>query len=382
MNQNDLIDIRRLLHQNAELSCQEAKTARLVQNILQNAHPDAIVNNIAGNGIAAVFNGKGDGQTVLFRCELDALTIPESIQTPHGSTNDGVSHKCGHDGHMAIMLGLAHRLSENPPDKGQVVLLFQPAEETGEGAQLVIDDETFQKHVPQPDYVFALHNLPGYPLGEIVVRDDVFASASIGMIVDLEGATSHAAEPQEGRSPAMALSQIIQGLSAAPQFYTALHEACQVTIIHAHLGEIAFGTSPGYGQVSATLRSHSTDVLEKIKQVCVRIVENIAKAYELDYSIQWREEFLATVNQKRAVEIIKASAGECKFAITEPNTPFPWSEDFGRFMNMYKGALFGLGAGKNQPALHHPDYDFPDELIETGVNIFEAILHRTVKEDG
>ena len=115
-----------------------------------------------------------------------------------------------------------------------------------------------------PDYVFALHNLPGFDLGTIILSDTRFASASCGLAIYLKGATSHAAQPEAGRSPALAVAELIQTLSSLPQFHTALDETAQATIIHAKLGEIAFGTSPGEGTVMATLRSHSQKTMDKM----------------------------------------------------------------------------------------------------------------------
>jgi len=146
---------------------------------------------------------------------------------------------------MAIVAGLAERLHTHRPESGSVILLFQPAEETGEGADRVLSDSKFDQI--QPDYVLALHNLPGYPLGQIIVREGVFASASSGLRIHLKGKTSHAAEPETGNSPALAVAQLIQVLSSIPQYYTSLHEPAQATVIHAKVGDVAFGTSPGEG---------------------------------------------------------------------------------------------------------------------------------------
>lgn len=376
MNDNQLKVIRRLLHQNAELSGNENYTAEIIQNALKQTNPDRLVKNIGGNGIAAIYSSEQIGLTVVFRCEMDALPISETIELDHKSKKIGISHKCGHDGHIAIMLGFAQCLAEKPPESGKVVLLFQPAEETGKGARLVLDNDEFQKIVPNPDFVFALHNIPGHPLGQVIVRENTFASASVGLSIDLIGSTSHAAEPHKGRSPALAIAQIIEGLSSASQFHTALHEASKITVIHARLGEVAFGTSPGFGQVMATLRSHSVEVLERLKLVCERLVENIAKAYELDYKILWQEEFPATVNNAKAVRLITDSAKKLNLPIHLLPDPFPWSEDFGHFTDVYTGAMFGLGAGEDHAALHHPTYDFPDELIGTGIAMFEEIMRQ------
>ena len=239
------VELRKQFHRLPELSGQEKNTSKTIVSFLEYCKPDKIVTGIGGYGIAAVFSGSRKGQRVMVRCELDALPIPETLDIPHRSEAMGVSHKCGHDGHMAIVAGLAERLHTHRPESGSVILLFQPAEETGEGADRVLSDSKFDQI--QPDYVLALHNLPGYPLGQIIVREGVFASASSGLRIHLKGKTSHAAEPETGNSPALAVAQLIQVLSSIPQYYTSLHEPAQATVIHAKVGDVAFGTSPGEG---------------------------------------------------------------------------------------------------------------------------------------
>jgi amidohydrolase len=273
---------------------------------------------------------------------------------------------------MAIVLGLASVLRALPPRKGSAVLLFQPAEEIGKGAGRVIEDSKFAEITP--DCSFALHNLPGFAQHRIIVREGFFAAASRGLIVRLRGATSHAAEPEKGNSPTMAVAQLINGLSAMPQFHTELHQASKVTVIHARLGEIAFGTSPGEAEVMATLRTYDQGVMETLSAKCVDLAGGIARANGLEYEIGWDEEFPATINDAGCAQVIKKCASRLNLDIYEPERPFPWSEDFGNFTSLCPGALFGLGAGENHPVLHHPTYDFPDEVIDTGVKMFEGVI--------
>lgn len=367
-----LISVRKALHQRAELSGQEEKTAAYVQQLLADCQPDHLLTGLGGHGLAAIFEGKNEGPGILLRADLDALPIPETLDMAHGSGTPDVAHKCGHDGHMTILIGVARRLAERRPPRGQVILLFQPAEEIGQGARWVLDDPTFQDI--QPDYVFALHNLPGFETGAVVLRRQTFASASKGMIIRLTGATSHASQPESGHSPALAVAQLIQSLSAVPQFHSGLSQAAQVTIIHAKIGEQAFGTSPGKGVVMATLRSHEQAVMETVTTHCERIANAIAATYNLDCEIEYVEEFPATVNDGQAVAWVEQAAHDLKFEQVWPETPFPWSEDFGHFTAGWPGALFGLGAGIDTPALHHPTYDFPDELLAPGVEMFVKLI--------
>lgn len=369
----ELYDLRRRLHRNAELSGKEEKTSKIILEFLGKYPPDKIISDLGGHGIAAVYKGKSDGPAVLIRCDLDALPIPETINLEYASKSEGVAHKCGHDGHMTIVSGLAQILHENRPAKGSVILLYQPGEEVGKGAQWVLDDKKFAEL--SPDYVFALHNLPGFERGQIIYREGFFAAASKGMIVELLGETSHAAEPQKGKSPALAVAEIINGFSAVPQFYTALHESAKVTVIHARVGEVAFGTSPGYGNVMATLRAYADDVMNVLAEKCENIVKGIEQSWQLKAKIKWDEIFPSTVNDIGAVQLIVKSAEKLGLKTFKQPVPFPWSEDFGNFTARYQGAMFGLGSGMDHPALHHPDYDFPDELLAVGTSMFEEIIY-------
>ncbi|NIP42441.1 MAG: amidohydrolase [candidate division Zixibacteria bacterium] len=375
---DELLDLRKTLHRNAELSGKEEKTSALIKDYLNIYPPDNVIDGLGGYGLGAIYKSKSEGPTVLIRCDLDALPIPESIDLEYSSQADEVSHKCGHDGHMTIVSGLAQVLHNTRPERGRVVLLYQPGEEVGKGAQWVLDDEKFSQIAP--DYVFALHNLPGFPLGQVIYREGTFASASKGLIVELMGETSHAAEPQKGKSPAMAVAQLINGFSAISQFHSALNDAAQVTVIHARVGERAFGTSPGYGTVMATLRSHSDEVMDRISAKCEDMVKGLSKSWNLKTKIQWDEIFPSTVNDSEMVKLIALIANDLGLDKFEQPIPFPWSEDFGNFTDRYKGALIGLGAGENQPALHHPTYDFPDDLIIIGVQLFEEIIRRLLSK--
>ncbi len=377
----ELVTLRRTLHGLAETADGEKETAHYVRGYIERYEPDEIVTGIGGHGLAAVYRGEdADGPTVLVRCELDALPIPETVTLDYASKREGKAHKCGHDGHMTMVSGLAPRLHAHPPGKGRVILLYQPAEETGQGARRVLDDRKFSALTP--DYAFALHNLPGFPMGEVVLMDGTFASASEGLIVKLKGATSHAAEPNEGRSPALAAAQLIQGLTAMPQSCTPMHEAALVTVIHARIGERAFGTTPGEGVVMATLRTHTPETMDALADHCVSFAKAVAATYDLECETSWTESFPATISDRGCVKLVEEAAQARGVKTLRYDVPFGWSEDFGHFTASCKGALFGLGSGENQPALHNPTYDFPDELIATGVKVFEEIIRRLTDARG
>jgi len=366
------IELRHWLHQNPELSGSETGTAEKIRCVVSSYEPSMIL-PLGKTGLAVVYDSGHAGKTTMIRAELDALPISESNTVPYVSSVQGVAHLCGHDGHMSILVGLAQRLHRQVPQKGKVVLLFQPAEETGQGAFEVINSADFKQVVP--DYIFALHNVPGYKKHEILVRDHAFSAASEGMIIKLYGRTSHAAEPENGISPARAMADLIYAFDQlVKQGLDGISEKVLATVIHAELGEIAFGTSPGYAEIRVTLRTQTNAALDVLKKHAKKCVADVANANNLDFEISFAETFPATENNSFCNALIRQAAEQCGYQTSELPEPFKWSEDFGFFTQQYTGALLGLGSGLKQPPLHHPGFDFPDELIETGVNLFEKII--------
>jgi amidohydrolase len=373
-----VITFRKELHQHPELSGQEKNTSNRILGFVKKSQPDAIVENIGGHGLAFVFDSGKAGPCVLFRTDMDALPIQEVNTFEYKSGNEGVAHKCGHDGHMAIMSLLSRKIAAQRPRRGKVVLLFQPAEETGEGAEKVIVDEKFKQI--KPDMAFALHNLPGYDHHTIVMREGAFASASKGMIVKLKGVTSHAGEPENGKNPARAMAEIVQKFLDLPND-SSFKDFTLVTLIHTRLGERAFGTSAGYAEVMATLRTYRNDDMDILTENAEKIAREAAAKDEIETEISYTEEFPATVNIEECNGLVADAAKNLDLKLLEKDQPFRWSEDFGQFTNRFKGALFGLGSGKNQPQLHNPDYDFPDEIIDTGANMFFDIYTRLLTDN-
>ncbi len=369
--------LRRELHAHPELSGCEKETASRILRRFEALRPDETIVGLGGSGIAFVFSGVEPGPTVMLRCELDALPIPESLEIEHRSQFDGVSHKCGHDGHMAILWAVGARLSQSRPSRGRVALVFQPAEETGTGAAAVIADPRFE--AVRPDYVFALHNLPRYDLGTVVVREGIFTSASRGAVIRLSGRTAHAAQPETGISPALAMCRVIEKLQSIASILEIGEEVAFATVVGARLGERAFGTAPGEAEVYATLRAETDGTMERMVARLSAIVEAQSVSENLRAKITYEDVFETTINAPRAVEAIKLAASRCGLSVEFPPRAFRWSEDFGRFTAIAEGAMFGLGAGVRQADLHDPDYDFPDELISIGTELLSEIVMDALK---
>lgn len=375
--ESQLIQLRRWLHAYPELSGFETKTAAHLIAYIEKLQPDKIVSNIGGNGFLVLFDSGKPGQSILFRSELDALPIQEVNKFAYRSVTDGISHKCGHDGHATILCGLAEKLAMTRSLSGKVYLLFQPAEETGEGAKLVSDDAKFDI---QPDYVFAFHNIPGYKKGTIVLKEGLFSAAVSSIIIKLIGRTAHAAEPEMGENPSLAISEIINYADKLNNNKPEVGDFRVLTPVHINMGTTAYGVSAGEGELHYTLRCWNNEELRKLENNLIVKTNEIAKRNKLKTEQQSLQTFYANNNSKEANDFVKQSALELNYAIEEKKQPFKWGEDFGFFTSKYKGCMFGIGAGEDHPALHNPDYDFPDEIIETGVNMFYQITQQILNK--
>ena len=372
MQKDTFYQIRRELHQHPELSGHEARTARFVEDKLQAFHPTKVMRHVGGHGLLVEYFFSEDGPTVLFRADMDAVAVQEPDDIPHHSQTPGVAHKCGHDGHTTILLRFARMLSERPLPKGRVLLLFQPAEENGSGSKAVLDTKVLDYY--KIDKAFALHNIPGYPASAVLCKEDSFTCAVVSVSITLTGKTSHAAEPQKGISPIPATLNIVDELLRWNNTDIQSDDYFLSTIVEIHVGEEAYGVSAGNSVIRATLRAKTDKLLHQHAQQLKELVATECKRTpDLQHEMEWLEPFSANENDPQSVGMIKNAALRNNLPYIELQTPFSWGEDFGLFMQQYKGAIFGLGSGENCAPLHSPQYDFPDEVIETGATLFYTI---------
>ncbi len=367
----ELIKLRHHLHAYAEVSNQEKKTAKIIVEFLKKLNPDKVWKNVGGHGVIALFKGREEGKSIGFRADLDALHIAETIELEYASKTPHTAHKCGHDGHMAMVAGIAAYLQKDPLERGNVYLIFQPAEETGEGAERI--NRGLLKLDIHLDYLFGLHNIAGYPKGQILTKAGTFAAASRGMVIKLFGKTSHAAEPEYGISPVMAMAEITTQMTIV-HITNAFTDLTLATVIHSELGEIAFGTSPGYGEVRITLRAMKDEDMQKLIDFAENLVKEQAKKEQLEYEISYTETFPATENAEEAFQIMKNAGEIADVNFKELEKPFKWSEDFGQYKLQMKTGFFGLGTGENAPHLHDETYDFPDDIILSGINMYAGLI--------
>ncbi|GHF59377.1 amidohydrolase [Seohaeicola zhoushanensis] len=374
LGNSDIVQLtafRRELHRFPEVSGQEEATARRVVAALRGTGPDRIVTGLGGHGVAAVYEGTSEGPSVLVRCELDALPIEELSAAAHRSTVPGTGHLCGHDGHMAVLMGVARVLGRSRPEHGRIVLLFQPAEEDGSGAAKVLADPQFE--ALRSDYALSLHNMPGMPLGQVALAAGPMNCASRGALIRLRGRTAHASMPETGLSPMVALSRLMPALTALGQGSGPSDPGFRlVTVTHARLGEPAFGIAPGEAELWATLRTTRDEDMAALVAAVEELVLEMGAG--LVPEIGYHDVFRACGNHPEATDILARALTAEGVSWDAGDLPMRASEDFGRFGDVSKSAMFLLGAGEETPALHNPDYDFPDELIPLGAGIFLAAL--------
>jgi amidohydrolase len=375
----ELVAFRRQLHRQPELSGQEQETAAMILSALKALSPTGLVTGLGGHGVAAVFDSGKTGPTVLFRAELDALPIVEESGVAWTSLVPGTAHLCGHDGHMAMLVGLGRLLHRRPIESGRVVLMFQPAEENGSGARAVVADPHFADIAP--DWAFAIHNEPGLSFGYVGTRAGLINCASRGLAIRIEGRTSHAAEPELACSPVGLLGTIITHLESLGSDGVLDEHFRLATITHVNVGEPNFGITPGNAEIMVTLRASTDIAVNEMEAAARQQVAGLVDEKGLGVTFGIHDEFAASINDEAAVAVATRALDQLGIPHGNDGVPMRASEDFGVFGWNARSAMLCLGSGVDHPALHQPDYDFPDDLIRMGAHIFERIARDLCRAD-
>lgn len=370
-----MISVRHRLHQLAERSGEEEKTKQLILSTLSSFAPHRIHTFSDSNNLVAEYYF-GAGPTLLFRADIDAVGVDESLSLPYISLHKGISHKCGHDGHSTILLALAQRLHRQPLPAGRILLLFQSAEETGSGAALFAQSR-FLDAYPEV-HLYALHNIPGVRLGSVITKGGAFTCSVISCDIALQGKTSHAAEPHLAVSPYRTAQQITDKILSYNHPNPDDDDYSIATLIEFRVGSQAYGVTAGDGTLRFTIRTANDTRLQLIKREIETFVKEEATQAGLQQQIRWLEYFAGVENNELCKWVVEQAAHNLHYPIVQRKVPFAWGEDFGFLTQQHQGVLFGLGAGEATPPLHHPDYDFPDDLIAIGSNLFYEIAKQEV----
>ncbi|WP_391206333.1 M20 metallopeptidase family protein [Psychrobacillus sp. L4] len=357
--------LRHELHQHPELSNEEVWTKQYLMDFLKTHTKLEIVDQ--GNWFYAIYRAGLDNPNVAFRADFDALPMEEVIDLPWASQFPGKAHKCGHDGHSATLAGFALEVDQKGADKN-IFFLFQPAEETGDGAIQCVD--LIKEH--NIDEIFAYHNMSGFPYKSVGIIDGTSFCASKGMTIHLEGSPAHASQPETGINPSLAIANIIKAIPefTSPEINKGL---ILCTVVQIDVGEKAFGIAASKGDLRMTIRALYEEELVQLQEN----LENFAKAqgeeHGLKVSFYYNDEFPETVNHKESADKIRLVAKLKGFELIELKEAFRGSEDFGHYTKLTKGAYCFIGNGEDYPHVHTNEFDFPDELIKTGVELFKGL---------
>lgn len=370
----EMTAFRHEMHQNPELSRQESKTSDKVADLLE-YYGYSVTRHVGGNGVVASLTN-GDGQkSIGIRADMDALPIKEETNLAYSSTNKGVMHACGHDGHTTILLAAAHALAMTKKFNGTVHLIFQPAEEIGAGAKAMIADGLFKRF--PCDAVYGLHNWPGLEQGKIQFTQKAMMASVDAVKIVIYGKGGHGAKPEAAIDPIVVASSTIMALQTIVSRNIAPLDSAIISTGSIHGGE-AFNIIPDSVTISLTVRTFSSDVQNLIEERIKKIVEEQAESFGARASVQYDRLVPALVNHPRctrfALDIAKKVLGPDK--IVEDETPTTVSEDFAFMLKACPGAFFFLGNG-DSASLHSPHYNFDDRNIISGA-VFWCGLVETI----
>lgn len=360
-------DLRHQLHSCPELSNHEINTKRTLMEFLKAHTSLEIVDR--GQWFYALHHGCGKASSIALRADMDALPIEETVEFPYASKRAGVSHKCGHDGHCAVLSGVALELQKRST-KGDVYLIFQHAEEIGAGGEecaKLIEEKGISR-------IYALHNWNGFPENAVVVRYGVSQCASMGLTVKFYGIPSHASQPEHGKTPVPAVAKLALEMQKYYRAPGSEKGMVLCTIVHILVGNKDFGCAPANGEISVTLRTDYERDLDALNISIRKYAERLAHEYGLSVEFTESDRFPETLNNDDCSDCVAAVARQLGLQVVVPKFPLRASEDFGWYLKKCPGAMFYIGNGENYAGLHTLEYDFNDKIISTGIQMFLGLI--------
>jgi len=372
-----MIEWRRDIHSHPELAYQEKRTAKKVVELLKEFGVDEIHEGIGGTGVVGVIKN-GKGPKIGLRADMDALPITETNQCGHVSTNKGVMHACGHDGHTTMLLGAARYLSETRNFKGEVILIFQPAEEGFAGAKAMIEDGLFKKFPVKS--IYGMHNVPGVKSGHLDVGPGPRMAAADNFEIKINGKGAHGAMPDQSIDPIVCGSAVVQALQSLVSRNSDPRKTLVVSVTQFNSGH-ANNVIPDFAQLAGTIRYFDKETGQFIRSKFPKIVNDICEAFGANAEINYKEGYPPTINEnssaKFALEVAKDVAGE---NASENQVPMMGSEDFSYFLQEKPGAYAWIGNG-NSASLHNPSYDFNDDVLPIGASFLSRIAEKALNNN-
>lgn len=370
--QQELKDIRRDLHQIPELSLEEYKTSQYIQQYLKSLNIE-FEENVLGTGIIAYFKGTNPSKTYCFRADMDALGMEEETDIDFKSTHSCRMHACGHDGHMAIVLGLAKLLNNNRGKlKDNVALLFQPAEE-GPGGALPILEKGFLKKYGV-DEIFGLHLFPGLEEGKIGLRSGAMMSQNGEFDIHIEGRSAHGAMPHIGIDSIQIASEMVLGMQSIISRSINPIDPAVLTIGRLEAGEKRNIIAKS-AVLEGTIRTFSQDVYDNIKERMMDFKKGIEASYKCQVKMVFRDMYPAVYNDEFLTQIFIESQDKNMIEILDP---IMLAEDFAFYQKEIPGVFFFLGTGNKEKGftypLHNGKFNFDEKVLGYGLQVFVNFL--------
>lgn len=365
--QPDVAEWRRHLHENPEILYDVHETSRFVAEKLRSFGCDGVETGIGQTGVVGIIRGRhGDVPVIGLRADMDALPILEASGKPWASKTKGKMHACGHDGHTAMLLGAAKYLAETRNFAGSVAVIFQPAEEGGGGGNEMVKEGMMDRFGIAR--VFGMHNMPGLPVGQFAIRPGPIMAATAEFTITVKGRGGHAAMPHGTIDPVVIASQLVGALQTIASRSTDPVESVVVSVTKFHAGD-AYNVIPETAEIAGTIRSLKTEVARKAEERMRQISAGLAAAHGAVIEVDYEANYPVTFNHpEEAVfsgDVAAKVAGDAKVLRAIP--PVMGGEDFSYMLEARPGAFIFIGNG-DSAGLHHPAYDFNDEVIPHGVS--------------
>ena len=368
-SQAKLIALRHEFHRFPELGFKEVRTKAKVAEFLRDLGLDVH----EGVGVVGVLKAGTGNRAIGLRADMDALPIHEASQHDYPSESEGVMHACGHDGHMVMLLGAAQALAADPGFDGTIVFLFQPNEEHGLGARAMIDEGVLEQF--PVDEVYAIHNLPGAPVGQISTRPGLICSSESLFEIAITGQGGHASMPQAGRDAITIGADVVQVLQTIVSRKLAPGAGAVVSVTE-FLTDGQRNVLPGTATLKGDVRARSPEDRNNIERLMHDIAQGVAIAHGVKIDVTFNTEFIETINADEPTQAVVRVARAVGADTIPDRQPMSFSEDFAHFNAAVPGCFLLMGNGETgshgQP-LHSSDYDFNDELLPLGAGFWAAL---------
>jgi amidohydrolase len=371
---------RRDIHAHPELLYDVHRTAATVAEKLKSFGCDEVVTGIGRTGVVGVIRGsRGAGSRVIgLRADMDALPIEEANDVPYKSTVPGKMHACGHDGHTAMLLGAARYLTETRNFAGTAVVIFQPAEEGGGGGRAMVQDGLMERF--RIEEVYGMHNYPGLPVGEFALRPGPLMAAADRINIEIEGRGGHAARPHYSVDTVLVGAQIINQIqSIVARNVDPLHAAV-ISICVFQAGS-ADNVIPQTALLRGTARSLTPQVRDLLEQRLHEVVEGTARLYGATAKLTYKRDYPITRNHERQTGFAAGVAAQVvgDDRVDDNVAPVMGAEDFSFMLEARPGAFIFVGNG-DSAGLHHPAYDFNDEVIPIGTSYWVKLVETALSD--